>query len=82
MGKSAHHYIHYHIILIYITFSPPFTIQRLCELIVEPCVLYHRRDRYMRALEKVSYKCIINRLIACIYIYIRTYLLSQHKNLI
>ena len=40
----------------------------MCELIVEPCVLYHRRDRYMRALEKVSYKCIISRLIACIYI--------------
>ena len=35
-------------------YSPPFTIQRVCELIVEPTKHYKKRDRYMRAMERVS----------------------------
>lgn len=34
-------------------FSPPFTIQRLCELVVNPRQHYKRKDNYMRAMEKV-----------------------------
>lgn len=36
----------------FICYSAPFTIQRLCELIVEPEKHYKRIDKFMRALEK------------------------------
>lgn len=32
--------------------SAPFTVQRLCELLIEPRKQYSRVDKYMRALEK------------------------------
>lgn len=32
--------------------APPFTIQRMCELLVEPKKQYSRIDKFMRALEK------------------------------
>ncbi|XP_003387174.2 PREDICTED: serine/threonine-protein phosphatase 4 regulatory subunit 2-B-like [Amphimedon queenslandica] len=32
--------------------GPPFTVQRLCELLLDPLRHYKRKDRYMRALEK------------------------------
>ena len=34
--------------------SPPFTIQRVCELVMGPRQHYKRRDKYMRAMEKVK----------------------------
>ena len=37
------------------THSPPFTIQRVCELIVDPLQHYKRRECYMRAMEKVAW---------------------------
>jgi serine/threonine-protein phosphatase 4 regulatory subunit 2 len=33
--------------------NPPFTVQRLCELILQPGKHYKRLDVYMRAVEKV-----------------------------
>lgn len=32
--------------------SAPFTIQRLCELVVDPNKHYRRTDKFMRGLEK------------------------------
>lgn len=36
-----------------LSYSAPFTIQRVCELVVQPSQHYKYRDKYMRAMEKV-----------------------------
>lgn len=33
-------------------FSAPFTIQRICELLLKPNAHYNRIDKYLRGLEK------------------------------
>ena len=33
-------------------YAAPFTIQRLCELLIDPGKHYHRTDKFLRGLEK------------------------------
>jgi hypothetical protein len=44
---------------LFLNFSAPFTIQRLCELLTDPKKHYKRTDKFLRGIEKVS-KRIIN----------------------
>ena len=37
----------------FLLFSAPFTIQRLCELMVEPRKNYSNSEKFMRGVEKV-----------------------------
>ena len=53
--------------------SPPFTIQRLCELVLQPKKHYKKLDYFMRAVEKVSTQETHHPLTlavgVCVYIY-------------
>jgi len=40
--------------LSFVIFSAPFTIQRLCELLVHPTKHYKTTDKFLRAIEKVK----------------------------
>lgn len=39
----------------YCVASAPFTIQRLCELLIEPTKHYKTMEKFLRAVEKVTY---------------------------
>ena len=50
--------------------AAPFTIQRLCELLIDPRKQYSRIDKFMRALEKN----ILGKLLYIWSIFVNTYI--------
>ena len=47
----------------FLLFSAPFTIQRLCELMVEPRKNYSNSEKFMRGVEKVRDNQSYNKLL-------------------